>query len=117
MTTEMKTTQTNSISGRGIKNPSLYSRTVEEEYLRQLSKACLLDLLIETLRLNMGHCDTPLTVAELNFLCANVVGSRKDKMPTDPHILRAKTADMIAAREAARGSTLTQAAEPKKDTQ
>ena len=117
METSASTTQTNSISGRGIKNPSLYSRTVEEEYLRQLSKACLLDLLIETLRLNMGYCDTPLTVAQLNFLCASVVGGRGDKMPTDPHILRAKTADRIAAREAARGSTLTQAAEPQKGTQ
>ena len=74
-------TQTNSISGRGIKNPSLYSRTVEEEYLRQLSKACLVDILIETLRLNSGEGDTPLTTEALRAAVEVTVTRRGDRAP------------------------------------
>jgi hypothetical protein len=61
------------------KKPSLYRGHEDAEILSRLSKAALLDLLVEQLRLNAGHCDTPCTAAELAELCDPTLSDRADR--------------------------------------
>lgn len=68
------------ISGRGLKKPSLM-RGDDARYLSQLSKAALVDLLTEALRLNAGTCDSPLTVKQVQEQIANTLALRGDRMP------------------------------------
>ena len=67
--------------GRGIKRAPLYAGSPEAAYLRQLSKAALLDLLIETLRLNSGAADTPLSTAALDRAVIDLLIERGDRAP------------------------------------
>ena len=62
------------------KKSSLYIGNPDAELLSRLSKAALLDLLVEALRLNAGHCDTPCTHAELADLCNVTLGHRGDRL-------------------------------------
>ena len=74
-------TRTTHTHGRGIKRATLYAGSPEAAYLRQLSKACLMDLLIERLRLHAGECDTPLSVEALDLAVRSVLSERGDRAP------------------------------------
>jgi hypothetical protein len=62
------------------KKPSLYIGHSDAEVLSHLSKAALLDLLVEALRLNAGHSDTPCTHHELADMCNVTLGHRGDRL-------------------------------------
>lgn len=80
MTRMTRTTHTLT-HGRGIKRAPLYAGSPEAAYLRQMSKAALLDLLIETLRLHSGQCDTPLSVEALDRAAGGILSERGDRAP------------------------------------
>ena len=61
------------------KKPSLYVGHGDAEILATLSKAALLDLLVEALRANAGHCDTPCSRDELADFCNTTLNDRGDK--------------------------------------
>lgn len=64
------------------KKSSLYDGQPDAEILATLSKAALLDLLVEQLRLAAGHCDTPVDAEYLRVTIAPTLADRGDKMPT-----------------------------------
>jgi hypothetical protein len=47
--------------------------------LAPLSKAALLDLLIEALRLNAGQCDTPCPIETVREFCNPTLAARGDR--------------------------------------
>jgi len=61
------------------KKPSLYHGQEDAKILSTLSKAALLDLLVEQLRLNAGHCDTTCTAEELAEQCNPTLRDRGDR--------------------------------------
>jgi hypothetical protein len=68
------------IHGHGLKKPSIM-RGEDAQYLGQLSKAALVDLLTEALRVNAGECDTPLTALQVQEHIATLLAARGDRMP------------------------------------
>jgi hypothetical protein len=60
---------------------SAMNRSVESRLLTQLSKAALVDILIEIMRLNAGECDTELSPEAVVDLCAPMLHMRGDKLP------------------------------------
>lgn len=61
------------------KKPSLYDSHEDAEILATLSKAALLDLLVEALRANAGHCDTACSREELAEFCNGTLRDRGDR--------------------------------------
>jgi len=63
------------------KKPSLYDGAPDAELLATLSKAALLDLLVEQLRLSAGHCDSPVDSQYLRVTIAPTLAARGDAFP------------------------------------
>ena len=61
------------------KSPTTH--TAETRVLTQLSKAALVDILIEVMRCNAGECDTVLPPETVLALCAPQLHMRGDKLP------------------------------------
>lgn len=70
----------NTIRGRGIKKGSTVTGE-DAKYLSRLSKAALVDLLTESLRVIAGSCDTPLTVDQVRRAISPAMISRGDRLP------------------------------------
>ena len=68
------------VRGRGIKKRSTVTGD-DAAYLSRLSKAALVDLLTEALRVNAGACDTPLTVEQVRERILDTMLVRGDRLP------------------------------------
>jgi hypothetical protein len=68
------------------KKPSMYRRAnhADARYLDALSKAALLDLCTELLRLQAGECDTPLSPTAVSHAIAPTIAARGDRLPPVP---------------------------------
>lgn len=64
-----------------LKKPAL-SCGPAAKYLNGLSKAALIDVLIEQIRLASGHCDDDVTVAQCVAACAATIERRGDRPPS-----------------------------------
>jgi len=64
-----------------LKKPAL-SCGPAAKYLNQLSKAALIDVLIETLAISSGSCDDPVTVQQCVEACAATINRRGDRPPS-----------------------------------
>lgn len=65
---------------RANKKPSLY-RDSDATLLDQLSKAALLDLLVEALRRETGSCDSPVDAETLRGIVEPTLAARGDRSP------------------------------------
>ena len=63
------------------KKPSPYRGDADAHFLGRLSKVCLLDLLVEQMRLAHGAGDTPLTVEQVQEAILPTVHARGDRLP------------------------------------
>lgn len=61
------------------KKPSLYDGHPDAEVLASLSKSALLDLLVESLRIRAGACDSPVSRADLAEMCNPTLAARCDR--------------------------------------
>lgn len=52
------------------------------EALRVVSKAALADALAQQIALNEGHCDDPISLAELSAALVPVLEARRDRIPS-----------------------------------
>jgi hypothetical protein len=64
-----------------LKKPAL-SCGPAAKYLNGLSKAALIDVLIEQIRLASGHCDDDVTVQQCVEACAATIARRGDRPPS-----------------------------------
>lgn len=64
-----------------LKKPAL-SCGPAAKYLNQLSKAALIDVLIEQIRLATGQCDDEVTVKDCVEACAATIERRGDRQPS-----------------------------------
>lgn len=71
------------------------TRTAETRVLTQLSKAALVDILIEVMRCNSGECDAPLSPETVLKLCAPQLHLRGDKLPIIDDYVRTGVTDWM----------------------